>query len=812
MAEIQCHHAINSALSKFLRNVQNLLGDDHPYKLYTKPLETRWNEDWQELQILEPDYEESDHEDLQVPPESKETLRIYVQRHCSGLEKWIGRHDAPNNTFRGGTMSDSEKESRSEFHTYPLWVRRWMVTAPFLPLSEYIFLECMRRWRFKPEFGYNPYTLDATIMQAFIDAWRGCESEMESRTDVSFFQYIMRITDTRRTAFHYGLIGGLRWNIENDVRDLGSPFLMLYSKVSDNGDYGKWAHQYDPYRQNSALEENILREFEVLFNMRDGSGRTLLHILLTSDLEIPPLESRCWGLERNLYIWGRLYPRFDWSVPWLYKWDNWSFKNEVWRRNVQCVYEGYGFQGLESWIPWWRSGKCLPLSADMIVMTSAHLSDSERSARLLWLLDRRLLPQFSPTSVVARFQGVTGAVTECVMLSSLQYAVLLGDTASAEVLAKDNRIYDPARIHIESKESPDHTFARIEHETHLSELDPAFFYSESSLHVAAKHADPEMLRIILDTGKFNPHYDEGNTILHSAVRCHLESPPVPQVMLQDFVEIPKIHTHLLSNLSVAADGKDGTTEDADKRPCQCTKRMEQQREKALDMESGRQGCVNYLLQVGLDVWETDQYNRIADPGPQASRGYKTWWYDKLAQETQDQKANFGAAANALSVTAALVATASYVGPLQPPLGLNFVDNDQNLKVLVDILPVRIFIVCNNLAFFFALVAIVLSLTPSLPMPKEPMLEELKRMRRSITLALIALIMSINTILMAFASAIIAVIPNKGSWNHGWLSMGTLVVGGPICLFVLLLCCIRAVRLLFHNNFVVRRFYKRTVFI
>ncbi|KAL3697443.1 hypothetical protein R1sor_011519 [Riccia sorocarpa] len=739
MAEIQCHHAINSALASFIWDVRLPLGNDHPYRSYTTPSDEKIPGDPQ----VPPG---SDHDGSQVPPGSDN----------EGSQVPLGS-DNENSQVPPG--SDNDHEERPE--------------------------ETLR--------GY-----------------------VRKRLGFSFFKYLMDITDTRRTAFHDGLIIALRRaNLKAIYRphEVPSPIYNLFVDV----------HKVDDSTLHSPADDHLRTQFDVCFNTRDGSGRTLFHIFLASDLEIPDPAS-VYSFE--LTIWGRFYPRFNWNVLWDYSYYTsrpWYFNQKSWSRDVKSVYEGNGLLGLHGWDVWQRCCSALPLSAEKIVLTSAHISDSERRNRLQWLLDGKR-QHLSPTVLFPRFQAQTGVITECKMLTSLQYAVLVGDTATVELLAKDNRIYDPTRIHNESKDdrkdTADALFKAYDPSEHSMEEWDLFiemyhtlvdFKIESSLHLAAQQGDPEMLRAILDTGKFNPHYEgDGNTILHSAVRC-LESIPVSVLMLQDFVDIPKVRTHMFSKLS-EADGKDGTTKYVDKRPCQCSVKMEQQKEKALDVESGRQGCVNYLLQVGLDVWQADVHNRIADPGPHASRGYKTWWYDKLVQETQDQKANFGAAANALSVTAALVATASYVGPLQPPLGLNFVDDDQNLKMLVDIVPVRIFIICNNLAFFFALMAIMFSLTPALPMTRESMLEELKRMRRSITLGLIALIISISTILIAFASAIIAVIPNKGSWNHGWLTMSTLVIGGPMCLLVLFLCCIRAVRLLFHNNMAVRRFYKRAVFI
>ncbi|KAL3697436.1 hypothetical protein R1sor_011512 [Riccia sorocarpa] len=419
----------------------------------------------------------------------------------------------------------------------------------------------------------------------------------------------------------------------------------------------------------------------------------------------------------------------------------------------------------------------------MIVLTSPHLEDD---TRIKWLedvlLDRDVLPDFSPIAVFTRALVRTGVVVVD-FITSLQYAVLVGNTRTVELLAKDDRMSDNART---------------KGNCGGGDL--------SSLHYAAEQGDLEKIRRILETNKFDCTYDgKGKTLLQSALFC--QEPSSFLLLLQDYVNIYTMSIHEHSNSSRTKD-TEGMTEHAGKQPCQCAKHK---REK-LEVESNHIGCVNYLLQVGLDAWQTDSDNKIADPGPKASGDYKKWWYEKVMQETHNQKTGFGAAANALSVTAALVVTASYIGPLQPPLGYNLVDEDHISKMQVDILPVRIFLVCNNLAFFFALTAIMMYLTPSLPMPKQSTLEEMARMRRSVSSALIALIVFVTAILIAFASAIIPVTPNEGNPNRRWLSISTLMIGIPMCLSKIAICCIRADRLYFHNSITVRRWYARHVFI
>ncbi|KAL3697432.1 hypothetical protein R1sor_011508 [Riccia sorocarpa] len=725
MAAIQCHQAINLALANFIYDVRDRLDKDHPYK---SSVEASCNE--------------------QAPPtpnSEEETLRGYVRKifHDPSLEKWITLYDRPNRPSRGCTMSDScQKENRSsEFRSHPLIVRQWMVTAPpFLSLSEYLFLECNRSWG-----------------EVKVQVQLGEYKERVLSLGVSFFKYLMNISDTRRTAFQYGLINGI--SEDGGKTETSCPILRLYCDLDLD------AAPDAPYNKE------ILKEFQVCSKMPDGSGRTLVHILLATNI---PTSTE------KITIWGRLLRTLNWNVlrQYVSGEQEWHVFNIF---NMADVYAANGWPRRENYHLLWDES----LSSEKIVLTSPHLRDY---MRISWLenvlLDRNVLPQFSPTGVFARLLVRTGVI-KVDFITSLQYAVLVGNTRTVELLAKDDRICDNARIK-EDKSSG------------------GFM---SSLHYAAEQGDLEKIRSILGTDKFDPHiYDgSGNTLLQSAVCC--EQPSSVLLLLQDYVDIPTMSIHKQSNLSRTED-TEGMTEHAGKQPCQSSEHRREQ----LDIESNRPGCVNYLLQVGLDVWQTDSDNKIPDPGPKASRDYKKWWYDKVEKETHNQKMGFGAAANAISVTAALVATASYIGPLQPPLGYNLVDEDHISKMLVDISPVRIFVVCNNLAFFFALMAITLSLTPSVPIPKESILEVVSRMRRSITLALIALIVSMTAILIAFASAVTAVIPNEGNEKRRWLSTSTLVIGGSLCLFFLALCCIRFVRLLLHNNITFRRWYKRWVFI
>ena len=66
----------------------------------------------------------------------------------------------------------------------------------------------------------------------------------------------------------------------------------------------------------------------------------------------------------------------------------------------------------------------------------------------------------------------------------------------------------------------------------------------------------------------------------------------------------------------------------------------------------------------------DKFGKVANPGPNTRDDddeFLSWWLERLAKETLDTRNGLNQKGNAISVIEALIATASYVGPLQPPL-------------------------------------------------------------------------------------------------------------------------------------------------
>ncbi|KAL3679539.1 hypothetical protein R1sor_022495 [Riccia sorocarpa] len=543
-------------------------------------------------------------------------------------------------------------------------------------------------------FARDTYTL---FKDSSIFVYRSNFENSLSRFDNSFSRYLLTISDTRRTVMHYATLYGPSHPLLNWILDAG---------ITADDD---------------------------IWLMEDSSKRTAIHLLLA-------LQGMSLGGESG-------YGRFSFSELFAHqpKWkpvgrESWEYKGWNCQINICSVHLANGSfldKKMEYLLQSSRKEDRLhglSLRLYSIICTSPHLSDTDRAQWFEAMVNCMEYWDTDLSYLLLRPRAVAGqSILD--LWHPLSLYVSMGRTALVQVAVKYDCCFDPARF---------------------NPLGEASVWWSAAVHIAASRADPEMLRIILESGKFDPHYvnGDGNTLLHAAVECKdLQSTPV---MLIDYAEIPSTRFEKLHDREQSS-------------------AMDQQKDKQRLLESRRQGCVNLLLQEGVDIWQKNNSGRIPDPGPNASPDYNLWWYQEQRRETQDQKTSFSGAAAAISVTAALVATASYVGPLQPPLGYSSEDVDQIAKVQAGILPVRIFFVCNTMAFYLAVAAVVLSLTPSLPMPHESIREELKRIRRSVTWSLIFLILSLISILLAFGSASVVVIPNRDIWNHGWLTASPMLV-------------------------------------
>ncbi|KAL3684522.1 hypothetical protein R1sor_002544 [Riccia sorocarpa] len=751
MACINCHQEINTLLYGIYQSCIDSF-DDHPYgqrNLYKKGLYSGYTtEEWQ-LHVRDPNDLSAENKNLQRAELVKTFETIFPD-----LTKWFKLKSAPS------LNSVEELEKLDDV------VQLWIVTSPFLPLSECLILQlCVDPDEVRSRLC--PYNCEDENLERC--GYYGVDNLptikhhiVQKLEDISFVRYLLTISDSRRTVLHYlsvkGAAGGLS-------------FLL--------GWLGSVAKHMD-----SSSPESEFTGLRSCFDMLDSSGRTAFELCLALPWQVEDSEDGD-SLEEGdpLQIFSFLQPfnlKINRGPP---RWD-WKIDIFAYLIDHKTVHEVNGFL-----IDRDCDNIRIPdYTAAVAVINSPHLNSKIRLTKMKTLLD---FPDFIPHGIISRPGVREGNDLSHADeqydedLTPLQQAVSMGDIAMVRLLAKDNRAWDPARF-------KNQKMVTCKYDMQIDvRCKPG---CKSALHFAAEQGSPEMIRALLDSGAFDPcsRDDKGDTALHSA--AHSSGPFSFPVMLTDFVDIPDTNVHagefyldrkgLLASMLPMA-------------------RVKRQ-------EARYQGCLNMLLQAGVDIWQVNNENQVAFLHEGASPEYSLWWYEKLDNETLQQTTKLTTAANALSVTAALVATASYIGPLQPPLGYGSDGNDPVDKVQADFLSVRVFIVCNTLAFYIALVAIMLSLTPSLPMPQESMLDELKRIRRSVTLGLISLIMAIVAILVAFASASIAVIPK--SWNDKGLTGSTLALGGLMCLVVLVLCCIRAARLMFHKNQTIRSVYRRWVYI
>jgi hypothetical protein len=227
--------------------------------------------------------------------------------------------------------------------------------------------------------------------------------------------------------------------------------------------------------------------------------------------------------------------------------------------------------------------------------------------------------------------------------------------------------------------------------------------------------------------------------------------------------------------------------------------------------SGRQDCVNLLLQAGADILTTDKNGLMANPGVYASSEARTWWYDLVAKQTSDMKKDLHAAGNGTAIVATLVATASFVGPLTPPL--NYVamsSGTTTIEVGVQVtkLLIKVFLVSNGLSFYLAITSIMLAIMPSLPIPKEGLVsgpcDDLKRSRKTISIAIGLLLASIISVLISFAASSLIVIPLQ----HPGLMAYSTSIGGIISCMGIIFFFLRFLRLICPQNTVIRKLYQR----
>ncbi|CAK9212937.1 unnamed protein product [Sphagnum troendelagicum] len=163
------------------------------------------------------------------------------------------------------------------------------------------------------------------------------------------------------------------------------------------------------------------------------------------------------------------------------------------------------------------------------------------------------------------------------------------------------------------------------------------------------------------------------------------------------------------------------------------------------------------------------------------------------------------AANAILVGAALIASVTFAGWLQPPLGLTTYYGNEYLEpypappgtymqyAAVKQHPLlQVFWGFNSASFFFAIATVIASAGAVLPTPDIFIKESVKDVRRILVMASELLVLSVICVLGAFAAAGIVSLPSEGGYNT--VMVHITCWGGSVCAWLLLWFVIRVYRL------------------
>jgi hypothetical protein len=216
-------------------------------------------------------------------------------------------------------------------------------------------------------------------------------------------------------------------------------------------------------------------------------------------------------------------------------------------------------------------------------------------------------------------------------------------------------------------------------------------------------------------------------------------------------------------------------------------------------------CIDILMQSGLDMQQKNDNGDTSTLSLSSPLSLQQWWFKKMATEAQDNKNNLGIAAKTISVTAALVATASFVGPLQPLLGFS---SDTTLPWLtgyiqVNHVAIQAFFICDCLSFYLGVASMVFAMLPSWPIPFEGLSQEVRIAKRCIQVAGLLLFASIIFVICAFSAASVAVMP-EGKWKYKSLAVICAILGSLLCSSILSLSFFRLLKLFAPKSDIAKR--------
>jgi len=284
-------------------------------------------------------------------------------------------------------------------------------------------------------------------------------------------------------------------------------------------------------------------------------------------------------------------------------------------------------------------------------------------------------------------------------------------------------------------------------------------------HLAAASGDPRCLQLLLDSAKKHRHLTkciDAFAPLHYAVHASYPNPE----------QGSKINYFLSFDNYVNV----YTLEKTGVKKCK-TRNLEDSEGSASLRYGGKKGCVNLLLQAGVDIWQHDENGYTADPGFDAPDEARLWWYDKTTKVNYRAKTKINAAGSATAVVAALIASSSFNAHFSP---LTSYDSDMNYHEPSTKVFVKIFVFTNCISFFSAMTSIMLAIGPSFPLAQEGLREELDRSRSAVRKAIRFLLFSIATFIVSFIFSSIAVVPNERSYKlQPTISA---IIGSSFCIY------------------------------
>ncbi|KAL2635563.1 hypothetical protein R1flu_007042 [Riccia fluitans] len=158
------------------------------------------------------------------------------------------------------------------------------------------------------------------------------------------------------------------------------------------------------------------------------------------------------------------------------------------------------------------------------------------------------------------------------------------------------------------------------------------------------------------------------------------------------------------------------------------------------------------------------------------------------------------AGNTALVGAALIASVTFAGWLQPPLGYTAYSqyNQEQYAAVEDHASVQLFWLFNSLSFFSAIATVVSGSRAMLPAPHSQFIaKEVRHLRRWLVLTSFFMVVSIVCVLGAFTAAGFGTLPPNSKYQT--LMTVTSIIGGVVCVVVLYVYFLRLIAIFSRDS-------------